>query len=77
MKTLNPYVCTSNGREYKYQVMPLSEDRKPAKYIDGISPIDCYALVDVENDVIVSEILEDISLADAENILLKNYEYEN
>lgn len=75
MKTLNSYVCTSNGREYRFQVIALSEDRELTRYIGETSPIDCYALVDILNNEIISTI-EDVSLREAENTLLEDYEYE-
>ena len=71
MKTLlNSSVCTSNGIEYKLQVMALDEDGRPAKYMDECSPINKFALVDIENDYIM-RITEAESLSEAETILLE------
>lgn len=43
-------ICESQGRQSRYQVMPLDEDGKPARYYGTEeSPADRYALVDRKN----------------------------
>jgi hypothetical protein len=66
-------ICESQGRQSRYQVMPLDEDGKPAKY-NGTeeSPVDRYALVDRKNSSYnILEEVESDSYSDAYEELMQ------
>jgi hypothetical protein len=64
-RILQEEICESNGRESRYQILPLDEDGKPSRYLGtDESPIDQYALVDMKNRayrIIMAVVADDYS----------------
>ena len=71
-------ILTKNGRESRYQVMPLDEDGKPASYYGtDDSPVNRYALINRKNGYELIEELESESYSEASDILMKNVSESN
>lgn len=71
-------ILTKNGRESRYQVMPLDEDGKAAKYYGSDeSPVNKYALVDRKNGYEIIEEVEADSYSEASDVLMENVSENN
>lgn len=74
MKYQQEEICTSKGRESRYTVYPLDEDKKPAQYYGtDESPIGEYALIDRQQHNYVIDTIEADSYSEAYDYLVGKY----